>query len=177
MVVIDAFVEHHVMKTPMRHDLPPSDAIAFHIVSLIREYAGWSGRIVAQIIAEGQSDPAVLRELRERFHYGRRAMVREMLERWRASAAIPTPPNIELLGEVLYAPIYMRLLLGFGALDDAFAREHLEFTFALLGAEVPDLRELNIPKAPAPASRRSVRRSHYELALNPVRRTTSAQRS
>jgi AcrR family transcriptional regulator len=139
LVVIDAFMEHHIVKTPMPHSLPPGEAIAMHLILLIREYAGWSGRIVAQIIAEGQADPAVLREFRERFHYGRRALVREMLEAWRSTARIPVPPNIETLGELLYAPVYMRLLLGNGPLDDHFAREHISYVYSLLGVEVPDV--------------------------------------
>jgi AcrR family transcriptional regulator len=139
LVVIDAFMEHHIVKTPMPHDLPPGEAIAAHLMSLIREYSGWSGRIVAQIIAEGQADPAVLREFRERFHYGRRALVREMLEAWRSSTRIPAPPNIETLAELLYAPVYMRLLVGNGPLDEHFAREHISYVYTLLGVETPDV--------------------------------------
>lgn len=138
-VVIDAFMEHHVVKTPMPRDVPPATAIARHLHSLIHEYAGWSGRIVAQIIGEGQSDPSVLREFRERFHYGRRAVVREMLEAWRKESDIPAPPNIETLSEVLYAPVYMRLLLGHAPLDDEFAREHINYVYSLLGVEAPKL--------------------------------------
>lgn len=138
-VVIDAFMEHHVVKTPMPRDVPPATAIARHLHSLIHEYAGWSGKIVAQIIGEGQSDPAVLREFRERFHYGRRAVVREMLEAWRKEATIPAPNNIETLSDLLYAPVYMRLLLGHAPLDEEFAREHINYTYSLLGVEVPTL--------------------------------------
>ncbi|WP_439891162.1 TetR/AcrR family transcriptional regulator [Ralstonia sp. 25C] len=138
-VVIDAFMEHHVVKTPMPRDVPPATAIARHLHSLIHEYAGWSGKIVAQIIGEGQSDPAVLREFRERFHYGRRAVVREMLEAWRKEATIPAPNNIETLSDLLYAPVYMRLLLGHAPLDEEFAREHISYAYSLLGAEVPAL--------------------------------------
>ncbi|CAB3742556.1 TetR-like C-terminal domain-containing protein [Paraburkholderia rhynchosiae] len=97
---------------------------------------------MAQIIAEGQADPAVLREFRERFHYGRRALIREMLEEWRSSASIPVPPNIETLGELLYAPVYMRLLLGNGPLDDHFAHEHISYVYTLLGVAVPDVAKL-----------------------------------
>ena len=146
LVVIDAFMEHHIVKTPMPHDLPPGDAIAMHLMSLIREYAGWSGRIVAQIIAEGQADPAVLREFRERFHYGRRAVLREMLEAWRSTARITVPTNIEILGELLYAPVYMRLMLGNGPLDDHFAREHISYVYTLLGVELPDVVKADKPQ-------------------------------
>lgn len=153
LVVIDAFMEHYVGKTPMLHDRSPGDALALHITSIVHEYAGWSGRIVAQIIAEGQSDPEVLREFRQRFHYGRRAVVREMLEAWRQSACIPTPTNIELLGDLLYAPIYMRLFLGHGPLDDRFAQDHIAYVYGLLGVKPPALA----PAEPAvkPAGRAS----------------------
>ncbi len=104
LVVIDAFIEHHIVRTPMPRDLPPADALAIHFAALVREYAGWSGRIVAQIIAEGQADPAVLREFRERFHYGRRAVVREVLEQWRREGSIPAPSDIEVLSDLIYAP-------------------------------------------------------------------------
>jgi len=139
LVVIDAFIEHHIVRTPMPRYLPPAEALTIHFAALVREYAGWSGRIVAQIIAEGQADPAVLREFRERFHYGRRAVVREVLEHWRRDGGIPAPTDIEVLADLIYAPIYMRLLLGHSPLDDSFVRAHLTYVFRLLGAELPTI--------------------------------------
>jgi AcrR family transcriptional regulator len=137
LLVIDAFMENHVVKAPMPRNLPPAEALAQHISLIVREYSGWPGRIVSQIIAEGQSDPEVLREFRERFHYGRRAVVREVLEAWRRDADIATPTNLEVLGELLYAPIYMRLLMAHAPLDDVFVREHVSYVYTLLGAKPP----------------------------------------
>jgi AcrR family transcriptional regulator len=134
LLVIDAFVEHHIVQTPMHRELPPAEALAAHFKALVAEYAGWSGRIVAQIIAEGQADPTVLRAFRERFHYGRRAVVREVLEQWRSEGAIPMPADIEVLGDLIYAPVYMRLLIGHSPLDDSFVHAHLSYVYALLGA-------------------------------------------
>ncbi|RKR45156.1 TetR/AcrR family transcriptional regulator [Paraburkholderia sp. BL17N1] len=158
LVVIDAFMEHHIVKTPMPRNLPPGKAIASHLVSLIHEYAGWSGRIVAQIIAEGQADPAVLRKFRERFHYGRRALVREMLEEWRVAEPIRAPENVETLAELLYAPVYMRLLAGSGPLDDRFAQDHINYIYTLLGVEPPSIAELDVVKRSAPAEKTAATR-------------------
>jgi AcrR family transcriptional regulator len=141
LIVIDAFIEHHVIKTPLPRDLSPAEAIAIHFTSLVHEYAGWSGRIVAQIIAEGQTDSAVLTQFRERFHNGRRAVVREALEAWRLGGLIDTPQNIEILGDLIYAPVYMRLLLGHSPLDDAFVRSHLTYVYRLLGVKDPTFPE------------------------------------
>src|SRR5262245_24160005 len=61
-IVIDAFIEHHIVRTPMRHDLPPGEAIVDHMRHLIEQYSGWPGQIVAQIVGEAQSDPSIRRE-------------------------------------------------------------------------------------------------------------------
>lgn len=132
LLVIDAFMEHHNVLTPMPMDREPKQALAAHFAALVDAYSGWSGRIVGQIIAEGQSDPAVLREFDERFRAGRRAVVRQVLERWRDRGEIDAPPDIEQLGDLIYAPVYMRLLVGHAPLDAIFVQEHLDYVFRLL---------------------------------------------
>lgn len=139
LIVIDAFIENHLVRTPMPRDLPPGEAIAQHLTALVEQFNGWSGRIVAQILAEAQYDPAIGREFRERFHYGRRAIVREVLEDWRRSGEISPSTNIEALMDVLYGPVYMRLLVGHAPLDRTFAREHLSYIYGLLGAKPPSI--------------------------------------
>lgn len=134
-VVIDAFIEHHLVKTTFPRDLRPRDAIAHHFRSLVTQYSGWPGRLVAQIIAEGQSDPNVLRVFRERFHYGRRAVVREMLEEWKSSGDIPGDTNVEVLMDLIYGPVYMRLMIGHAPLDEAFAESHIGYVCHLLGSK------------------------------------------
>lgn len=131
-LVIDAFVEHHVISTPMRRDLPPREAIARHMRSLARQYAGWGGRIVVQILAEAQSDPQIRREFHERFHDSRREMVRDVLERWRASGQIGSHVDVDILMDVLYAPIYMRLLIGHAPLNSAFVAQLQDYLFPLI---------------------------------------------
>jgi hypothetical protein len=135
--VIEAFIEHHILRTPMRDDLPPGEALAAHMRLLVEQYQGWPGRVVAQILGEAQSDTAIGREFRERFSYGRRAVVREVVEKWRAQGGIEKHINIEMLLDILYAPIYMRLMVGHGPLDDKFVANHLAFVYELLGASPP----------------------------------------
>jgi len=134
-VVIDAFIEQHLVKTTFPRGMRPRDAIAHHFRSLVGQYSGWPGRLVAQIIAEGQSDPAILRVFRERFHYGRRAVVREMLEEWKNSGDISKDSNVEVLMDLIYGPVYMRLMIGHAPLDDSFAESHLNNICELLGSK------------------------------------------
>lgn len=138
LIVMDAFIEHHIIKTPMRRDLGPRAAIAQHMESLVEQYAGFGGRIVAQLLAESQSDPEIGRVFRERFHYNRRAVVREVMEEWRRSGEIDPDTNIEMLMDVLYAPVYMRLMVGHAPLDERFVADLQAFVFGLLRVPVAD---------------------------------------
>ena len=133
LVVIDAFIENHLVKTTLPRELGLKGAIAHHFRSLVEQYSGWSGRLVAQIIAEGQSDPSILRAFRERFHYGRRAVIRETLEEWRRSGEIAADTNVEILMDIIYGAVYMRLLIGHAPLDAEFAESHIKYVYHLLG--------------------------------------------
>ena len=133
LLVIDAFIENHLLKTPLPMELGPKKAIAFHFRTLVEQFSGWPGRIVAQIIAEGQSDPSVLRAFRERFHYGRRAVIKEALEEWKSSGEIPSDTNIEMLMDIIYSAVYMRLMVGHAPLNDEFAKSHIDYIYHLLG--------------------------------------------
>jgi AcrR family transcriptional regulator len=123
-VVIEAFLHTHVSHTPMPKDVSPRAALTRHVHRLVEEYSGWSGRIVSQIMAEGQGDPDVLREFRERFWYGRRAVVREVVEEARRLGEFRTDQETELQMDILYAPIYFRLLMRHLPLDKKFADDH-----------------------------------------------------
>jgi AcrR family transcriptional regulator len=131
-VVIEAFLQTHVSHTPMPKGGSPRDALTRHIHLLIEEYGGWSGRIVSQIMAEGQGDPEVLREFRERFWYGRRAVVREVVEEARRQGQFRSDIDTELQMDILYAPIYFRLLMGHSPLDKRFADTHCAAMMELL---------------------------------------------
>lgn len=134
-VVIDAFIEDHIVHTPMRHDIHPAEALLFHWRSLAEQYSGWTGQVVAQILAEGQSDRSIQREFRERFYYGRRAVVREVVDALRARVPRLADLESETLMDILYSPVYMRLFWGYGPIDAKFIREFPLDIFRLFGLE------------------------------------------
>lgn len=142
-VVIEAFLHTHVSHTPMPKGGSPRDALTRHVHLLVEEYGGWSGRIVSQILAEGQGDPDVLREFRERFWYGRRAVVREVVEEARRRGEFRTDIDTELQMDILYAPIYFRLLMGHLPLDKKFADSHCAAMMQLLAS--PEQEAASVP--------------------------------
>jgi AcrR family transcriptional regulator len=120
-IVIEAFVQNHIVHTQMHVGRTTRDVLCEHMHSLVEQYGGWPGKVVGQILAEGQSNPQVLREFRERFFYGRRSMVREVLEEGRRRGEVRTDMDTEMLMDLLYASVYFRLMMQHLPLDPAFA--------------------------------------------------------
>jgi AcrR family transcriptional regulator len=135
-VVIDAFIEHHLVNTPIPEDLPVREALVVHLRSLIRQYAGPEGRLVAQLIAESQYDESTLADFRERFWDGRRAAIDALLERGVESGEVRADVDVDLLVEMVYSPVYLRLLFGHRPLDEAYAEQAVAVAFAGMGAPV-----------------------------------------
>lgn len=138
-VVIDAFVQNHIVHTPLPKGVSCREALATHMHLLIEQYCAWPGRLVAQILAEGQADPDVLREFRERFFYGRRAMVREVIEEGRRRGEFRTDMDTEMQMDMLYSPIYLRLILGHLPLNKQFADTLTDTMLRLLSPVVPSV--------------------------------------
>jgi AcrR family transcriptional regulator len=137
-VVIEAFLVNHISHVVAPKGLGPRDALIKILQLLIKEYAGREGRIVSQIIAEGQNDPEVLREFRERFWNDRRDMALELVNRARQLGELRDDVPAEFLLDQIFAPIYFRLLSGHSPLSQEFIKSHSENVMRLLA---PDARQ------------------------------------
>ncbi|MBW9110402.1 TetR/AcrR family transcriptional regulator [Microbacterium trichothecenolyticum] len=116
-VIIDTFLEKHILQTTLRDDLPPVDALREHVVSLAKVYAGHEGRLMAQLIAESQYDPATLDAFKTLFWRPRREVVNRVIERGIAEGSIRDGYSPDELAERIYAPIYFQLLFREGSFD------------------------------------------------------------
>lgn len=129
-VVIDSFVDSHIARTPVRHDISAIDAIREHLGSLAEVYAGHEGSLVAQLIAECQCDPDAMKEFRERFWRHRQEAVTALMRRAMEEGSVRNDlPPVELV-ELLYSPIYFRLLLHAGPLDRDMTDRMLDMALA-----------------------------------------------
>lgn len=113
-LMMDACVEELRRHTSFHMD--DGDAVAVitgQMRRLISVFAGPLGRIVAQLLAEGQYEPEICRRFFET-HAG---------ERFQALGQLlnGTPEEMIFLAEILYGPIYFRLIRGFRPLDEDFA--------------------------------------------------------
>jgi AcrR family transcriptional regulator len=87
---------------------------------LIAAFNGPLGKIMADLIAEGQSEPAVLQEFYEQHVRSRRDDTIASVERGKASGELRSDVNAELLLEALFGAIYYRLLFRAGPMTDDY---------------------------------------------------------
>jgi AcrR family transcriptional regulator len=81
------------------------------------------GRVIARLITEAQTDPRFAEEYRTRFVEPRRDAGRAVFARAIERGEIPAGTNVEVALDLLYGPLYHRLLHGHAPLNDRFARQ------------------------------------------------------
>ncbi len=92
------------------------------------------GRVIAALITEAQSDPAFAEQYRERFVEPRRAQARPILQRAIERGELPATTDLELALDLLYGPVYHRLLNGHAPLNDRFLSDLVDTVLAGLKA-------------------------------------------
>jgi AcrR family transcriptional regulator len=112
---------------------PEEDLIA-RVRKLIALFCGPKARVIRSLIGEAQFNPEVAEAYRTHLLLPRRVAMRAALER-AVDAGIFRPDfDRELAIDMLYGPVYQRLLLGHAPLDDAFARDWPPLAIAQLRA-------------------------------------------
>jgi AcrR family transcriptional regulator len=101
------------------------------LLSLLRPWARLAasrpyGRVIAALLTEAQSDPVFAAAYRERFVHPRREQGRVILQRAIERGEIPADTNVEVALDLLYGPMYHRMLHGHAPLNDRFVREVID---------------------------------------------------
>jgi AcrR family transcriptional regulator len=88
---------------------------------LIRVFLSPRGRVVAALLAGGQSDPELIAAFRDRFLWPRRKQAYKTLERGIRRGELARGIDLDLALDSLYGPIYMRFLIRHDILREGFA--------------------------------------------------------
>jgi AcrR family transcriptional regulator len=98
------------------------------LLALLRPWARLAGsrpygRVITALLTEARSDPAFAAEYRQRFIEPRRDQARALFHRAVERGEIPADTKIDVAMDVLYGPLYHRLLHGHAPLTDRFVRD------------------------------------------------------
>ena len=136
-VVMDGFLSTVSSEVPFPHTGHAREDIRIHMRRLAEAFSGKMGRTVAALIAEGQTDPELAEALRSRWLSVRRAEAREILELGIERGELRDDIDLEVAVDVLYGPIYYRMLVGHAPLEGDFADALADHIFSGLAAGDP----------------------------------------
>jgi hypothetical protein len=107
--------------------LTAEESLRLRVRRLIDAYNGPFGKVVAGLIAEGQSEPAVRQEFFDRLVGPRRAATIADLQRGKNAGELRSDTEPDLVNDAIFGAIYYRfLLLGPGPLTRRFGEELVE---------------------------------------------------
>jgi AcrR family transcriptional regulator len=98
-----------------------ADLLAFIQAAFVAHQTLKFGETMASLVAAIQTDPTLATAFREQFITQRRDAVREILERAIKRGEFLAPPDVEVVIDSVYGPIFYRLLVGHAPLNNQFA--------------------------------------------------------
>jgi AcrR family transcriptional regulator len=107
-------------------DLTAEESLRFRVRSLIDAFNGPFGKIVAGLIAEGQSDRAIRQAFFDRWVSPRRSATIVDLERAKNANELRLDSKPDLLNDAIFGAVYYRFLLGAGPFTRSFGEELVE---------------------------------------------------
>src|ERR1700755_3260712 len=118
-VAVEAFLAEMMAQSPDPNTGSAHEDFRSVLRGMMQVYSGPTGRVFAQLVGEGQSDPFVQSELREHLVAPRRELIRAIWDRGVARGQLRPDVDLEAAFDLLFGPLLYRLLIGHAPLDEA----------------------------------------------------------
>ena len=135
-VAMAAFLETTGAPAAEKTTRSPLAALRARLHAVADAFAAPAGRSVAAMVAAAQSETELAKAFRNEFIARNRDATRALLERCIVSRLVRRPADMELTLDLIFGPLFYRLLMGHAPIDRPFVD-------ALLAAVIP-------PRGPAP---------------------------
>src|SRR6201993_2960195 len=125
-LVLAMLCERMAPNLAMPTVLTAEESLRLRVRRLIDAFNGPFGKIVAGLIAEGQSEPAIRQEFFDRLVGPRRNATIADLQRGKDAGELRSETEPELLNDAIFGAIYYRMLLRSGPMTRRFGEELVE---------------------------------------------------
>lgn len=135
-IVLDGLLDRS--HSSIEHDPTTSarDAIAAQMRSLVTLFTddGPTAAAIRAVTSRAESDPQLARDLRDHWHRPRRRVAAEVLRRGIETGEVRADLDVEAAIDLLFAPIYHRLLVDHAPLGPQLVDQLLELFNGFTGA-------------------------------------------
>lgn len=114
-----------------------SDRLEHQIMAIVAAFATTRGRQIGLALAAADRDSEMTRAFRNRVILSGREVGRGLIAEAVREGQIAAPESTEVILDMIYAPIFYRLLVGHLPLDQPFARALVDKGMQLLGQAPP----------------------------------------
>jgi AcrR family transcriptional regulator len=120
-VVIDALLEASLGATPFANSGDPRRDFRDHLRRVARLFASPTGKLIRELVADAQRSSACSKDFIERFWNPRRAVARGAMTMAMNAGDVRNDIDVEMALDLLYGPLWERLLIGHQPVTTKFA--------------------------------------------------------
>jgi AcrR family transcriptional regulator len=133
-VIMDALIE---LTDPAPAELPDStyEAMRLQMRRVARMFSSRNGDLIRELVADAQGDPGIAKDFRDRFFAHRRARGEATIVKGIANGDLRPDLDVDDALDILYSPLWLRLLIGHGATNQAAADRFLRLAWPGLKAQ------------------------------------------
>lgn len=132
-VALDALLQSAALMPSVKQSAAPLKDLRRQLRRIAALFATPRGRSVAQMIAAAQSETELAKTFRHRFMLASREEGRRLLACAIEAGEVRADIAMETALDLIYAPLFFRLLVGHGPLDRKFVDAVLDHAFTGLG--------------------------------------------
>jgi AcrR family transcriptional regulator len=137
-LAIEGFL--YEMSTRMFYDNSSSviDDLKSQLRRVATTFKSPTGRVISGLIAEAQRDPETMNAFLEGYILRRRGITRQLLQRGVENGELKPNVNLDMITDLLYAPMYYRLLMNLGVYGADDIERYVDIVVAGLNATGAD---------------------------------------
>jgi len=128
-VVMDGFLSAAAARLPVPDTGSVFNDILIHATSLARFLTSREGKIIKELIGEGQFDSGLAEAYRTRYFHPRRLEAKHLMERGVQRGELRENLDLDLSIDLIYGPIFYRLLVIGENLDDVYVENLVKYSF------------------------------------------------
>lgn len=127
-VIMSAFLQVGLDQLPYFESVDRRSLVN-RLGRMAREFCGPTGQMIKALVGEAQFDPQVAQAFRTGYIEARRTEGRVIIEQAMADGQIRKADPAVVL-DLIYAPLWFRLLIGHEPLNQAFVRAHVDLVLS-----------------------------------------------
>lgn len=128
-VVMDAFFDATVVRLPTPDTGSTINDMTIQVNNLAKFLISREGKVINEIIAEGQFDQKIAEAYRTIYFKPRRLDSRCILERGISRGELKEDLDIELVIDLIFGPLFYRLLITGDMVDEVFIKNLIHSVF------------------------------------------------